>query len=145
MLGNLGDADPKLRVSSALYFESRHNDQLSDLARIAGVSDCSATVEQLKEEGELIELKISPQRNLLTHRLTIENIGNSIIKFMKRFHESDPLASGVGRIPLEAFFGFLDTKLLFEFALKTTDQRQESYSGRLSLLAGRLWSSAYKE
>ena len=118
MLGRMGSEDPAIRVSSALYFHSMHNDQLTDLARIGGVSDASRHVEALIESGELAELKLSPQKNLFVHKITIKHLGDAIIKFLRRFHESDPLASGVDRIRLEGFFTYVESKQLFNLALK---------------------------
>lgn len=137
MLNQLGSADATERVSAALYFQSMLNDQLTDLARIAGVSDATSHVEQLKESGELTELILSPQKSLFTHRKTISNLGEAIVKFMKRFHESDPLASGVDRVKLEAFFSYIETRQLFEAALKQLiREKKVNQAGSLYSLEG---------
>ena len=118
MLEQVGSKKPGQRVGSAIYFHSMQNDELGDLARIAGVSTPLKYVEQLKETGELIELKLSPQKSLIAHRATVQQLGDAIVKFMQRFHESDPLASGVERVKLDGFFTYVETKQLFEAALK---------------------------
>lgn len=137
MLEQLGSESPTARVAAALYFQSLQSDQLSDLARIAGVSDPSPHVEELKRKGQLTELVLSPQKNLITHRRTIEQIGLAIVKFLERFHASDPLASGIDRVRLEAFFGFLESKQLFEVALKQLIQEKRVHqAGSLYSLDG---------
>ena len=118
MLGQLGSENATERVAAALYFQSMLNDQLTDLARIAGVSDASSHVEKLRESGELSELVLSPQKSLIAHKKTVQGVGDSIMKFMKRFHESDPLASGVERVKLDGFFSYMEYKQLFDLALK---------------------------
>ncbi len=118
MLEQMGSEVPTQRVGAAIYFQSMQNDHLSDLARIAGVSSPAENVQQLKEAGQVVELKLSPQKSLIAHQATIEQLGDSIVKYMKRFHESDPLASGVERIKLEGFFTYVETKQLFDAALK---------------------------
>jgi len=125
MLAQLGSTEAAQRVAAALYFQSMHNDQLTDLARIAGVSDAVKNVETLKNEGSLIELTLSPQKSLIVHRQSITKLGQAIIKFMQRFHESDPLASGVDRVKLDGYFSYLDHKPLFDFALKQLIQEKQ--------------------
>ena len=118
MLNGMSSGDAKQRVASALFFRSLQNNQLASLARVAGVSAPQAIVESLVADGDLVELQLSPQRNLLLHQLAIEQLGQAITKSLKKFHESDPLASGIDRTRLESFFVYLETKLLFEEALK---------------------------
>ncbi len=137
MLEQLGSVEPSDRVGAALYFQSMHNDQLSDLSRIAGVSEATQHVAKLKEAGQVAELVLSPQRNLLAHRGTIDKLGDSICGFMKRFHESDPLASGVDRVKLDGFFNYVEPKQLFEASLKQLiKDKQVNQAGTLYSLEG---------
>ncbi|MGI9517676.1 MAG: selenocysteine-specific translation elongation factor [Pirellulaceae bacterium] len=137
LLRQLASKERRERVAAALFFDSLHNNELRDLSRIAGVANPEELVAELIADGTVVELPLSPQRTLLVHQLGIEQLGSNIVSYLRRFHEMDPLASGVDRTKLESYFSFLETKLLFEFALKQLiKEKKVNQTGPLYSLEG---------
>lgn len=136
-LGQLGSDQPEVRVAAALYFDSCYNQNLPDLARIVGVADAESVVHALVQSGDVIEIPLTAHRTLFVHQLLIQQIATRITDYLKRFHQTDPLASGVQRQKLENHFAYLNSKELFGLAIQQlADSRDIQRTGELITLAG---------
>lgn len=137
MLNKLAGADPQGRISAALYFDSLANTELDELARIAGVSHPESLVQALVSEGEIIEIPVTAHKTLYLHRLAITRAANSIVDWLRRFHESDPLSVGADRKAMENYFAYLDSKQVFQMALmQLATEKRIQKTGDLIALEG---------
>ena len=137
MLARLASDDPRSRISAAFYFDSLSNAELDDLARIAGVAQQESIVKELVGEGEIIEIPVTAHKTLYLHRLMITRVSNSIVEYLRRFHESDPLSVGARRKTLENYFAYLDSSKIFELALQELSANKRiQKSGSLIALEG---------
>ena len=80
-LDDLKDGDTSQRAAAAVYFAGTQPWSMTDLARLAGIENPESTCEQLVEQGELVQLKISAQRHLIWHKETFEGSSRSRDKF----------------------------------------------------------------
>ncbi len=137
MLAQLGNAEPHKRIAAAVYFDSVSNQELDSLSRTAGVAEPEPIVEKLVASGELVKIPLTAHKTLFVHRLFLTQTASQIVEYLRRFHESDSLASGVARQNLENYFAFLESRELFNLALKQliADKTIRS-SGQLVTLEG---------
>ncbi len=118
ILEQMGAAAPAPRVAAAIFFDSISNQDLDNLSRIAGVAQPRPIVDELVKSGEIIEIPLTAHKTLYLHRLFLKQTANQIVDYLRRFHQSDSLASGVPRKTLENYFAFLETREIFNLALQ---------------------------
>jgi selenocysteine-specific elongation factor len=91
-LPGLHDSDPLRRSAAALYFNGLRPWREEDLVRLAGIDDPRRVMGQLKDEGLLVELTVSPTRSLLVHRDVLDEVFARIESALTQAHDAMPLA-----------------------------------------------------
>ena len=66
MIEALSSESPHDRVAAAIYFDSLVNQELGQLARVVGVNDPEPVLEELIQQGQVVELALSPQKKALS-------------------------------------------------------------------------------
>lgn len=126
---DLGGGDPLRRASAALYFAGLRDWKPEDLSRTAGVTDPAAVSQQLREQGELLEIAVSPTRKIAVHRLWLTQLSDRVESALRRMHEENPLRSVIDLGQLTQGFRYLGDSALLDAVLK---QMQKAKRVRLS-------------
>ncbi len=115
-------ADEELtRASAALYFSGWQPWRPDDLVRTAGVYRVQPVAAALQERGELIEIVASPTRTLRVHRECIDQLGQRITATLAKFHQRNPLRTGIDPLQLRQGFHYLD-EAVFATAVESLRQ-----------------------
>ncbi len=137
MLGRLADANPRVRIESALYFDGLANHELGDLARIAGVAAADGIVSELVTNGDVVEISLTQQRSFFVHRRLVNRVAEQIAAWLEKYHQMDTLSAGVSRKILERHFAFLPAQSLFDLAMSELEEDERiQVTGELVSLAG---------
>ena len=126
MLAQLATDRPLERSSAALYFAGLRDWRPEDLARTAGVADCEEACGQLRESGDLMEISVSPTRNLNVHRLVFDGLCDRVAAVLSKLHDLHPLKTVLDRKLVANGFRYLQDEALLRAALK-----QMSSQGRI--------------
>ena len=108
------------RAASSVYLMAGSEDgwQTSDWPRIAGVVEVESTYQDLIETGELVELRLSQSRQLVTHRDRLQEVADRIVKTLGRLHDQYPLRFNHPRNVVENEFAYLGQPTLFAAGLE---------------------------
>ena len=111
--------DKSVRAAASVYLMDSGEDgwQRSDWPRIAGLTTIDATYNQLIESGDLIELRLSQSRSLVTHRDRLQEISDRIVKVLGRLHDQYPLRFNHPRNIVENEFSYLRQPTLLAAAM----------------------------
>ena len=107
MLGKIASNDPIVRASAGLYFYPGLDWKPERLAKDAGVPDPVAASENLKQNGDLIAVEISPTRKVTIHRRRFDELSRRMLNTLKRMHEQKPLRFQHPRFSVEHEFDYL--------------------------------------
>ena len=115
----MGSQDDLVRAAASVYLMDSGEDgwQRSDWPRIAGLTEVDATYDQLIESGDLVELRLSQSRQLVTHRDRLQEISNRIVKVLGRLHDQYPLRFNHPRNIVENEFSYLRQPTLLAAAM----------------------------
>ncbi len=128
MISDLQSDDEVTRASAALFFAGLRNWKPADLARTAGVDSTEPIRNQLVEQGDLLEIRISPTRTTRLHREVLEQLCDRIESALLALHKKNPLKSRLPRAPFLAGFSYLGDAPLLNAVLE-----QLRKSGRIKL------------
>jgi selenocysteine-specific elongation factor len=117
-LRSLSTDEPLMRAGAALYFSHRGNWQASDLSRTAGIEDSRVIVEQLRQNGTLVEIIASPRRTVRLHRLMLEQWFGRFSHMLQRLHDRQPLRAMLDRTQLTSRFEYLGDSLFIDAVLR---------------------------
>lgn len=116
-VNDLASPDSVQRAAAAAYLSGLRAWRPEDLARAAGIPDVNAAYERMRERGELVEMALSPTRQVRLHRRVFERLESRIIGVLEKMHDREPLRSLLDRARLASRFDFLHEPGLFEAAL----------------------------
>ena len=108
-----------VRAASSVYLmdSGEAGWKRSDWPRIAGLTDVDSTYDQLIEAGDLVELRLSQSRQLVTHRDRLQEISDRIVKVLGRLHDQYPLRFNHPRNIVENEFAYLRQPALLAAAM----------------------------
>jgi selenocysteine-specific elongation factor len=91
----LWTGDARERALTVAWFGGFGGFSLADLVRGANLApdEAAGLIAQLKEQGELVEVAISPARRVLLHRDMVQELESRILGALDRLHEQFPLMS----------------------------------------------------
>ena len=116
--------DELVRAAASVYLNGGGDDgwQRSDWPRIAGVIDVNTIYQQLIEAGDLVELRLTQSRHLVTHRDRLQQIGQRIVKVLGRLHDRYPLRFNHPRNVVENEFAYLKQPAVLAAAMDILKQ-----------------------
>ena len=116
--------DELVRAAASVYLNGGGDDgwQRSDWPRIAGVIDVNTIYQQLIEAGDLVELRLTQSRHLVTHRDRLQQIGQRIVKVLGRLHDRYPLRFNHPRNVVENEFAYLNQPAVLAAAMDILKQ-----------------------
>ena len=118
MISDLTSLDLLTRASASVYLSDDLGWTPADLARSAGVVGFEEVFEQLKENGDIIEIPISMNRSVKVHRSRFQHLADRIIKTLERLHRLQPLRFTHPRSALSVEFKYLDTPELLDLVIE---------------------------
>jgi selenocysteine-specific elongation factor len=128
LLADLQSPEPLRRASAALYFAGLRDWRAADLTRTAGIDQPESVAEQLRRQGDLQEIPLSPTRKIRLHRLVVQRLAGQIEAAMQQMHQHQPLRSMLDRSQLAAAFRHLGQGALLDAILEDLQQ-----AGRIRL------------
>ena len=129
MVTQLGSENPIERASAALYFTGLRDWHSSDLSRTAGIESIETTTEALREQGELREVTLSPNRRVSIHRLVFRRLCDRIEAALHKLHDAHPLRAFFDRSQLAVGFRYLPDEAILLAALKEMQSTGRIKSG----------------
>jgi selenocysteine-specific elongation factor len=117
MVSRLSSANINERASAALYFAGLRDWQPTDLVRTAGVAACESVADELRKQGVLREIAVSPTRKIRLHRQVLARLYDRIEAALKKLHSQFPLRTRLDRGLLAAGFSYLPDTSIFATAL----------------------------
>lgn len=114
MVRNLASDDPVGRASAALFFADTENWKPESLARTAGIGDFESVAKELVKQRLLVEIPLSPTRNLHVHAAVIDRLINRISTALRKQHELNPLRSMIERKSFLSGFSYLGEEALIQ-------------------------------
>ena len=119
MLRQLASSDEFSRATASAYFHSVTGGwDPSQLPRNAGIVDIEANVSRLKEENQLIELKLSATRTFLIQMDRFKQFCDQILSALEKLHDEFPLRFKHSRKELESRFVYLESNEILKAAIK---------------------------
>lgn len=133
-LAELQSPEPSIRASAAIYFAGLRQWQPEDLARTAGIEQSDAVVANLRDQGTLLEARLSPTRTLSFHHDCLTELAERIEKTLQKLHARNPLRLAIDRQQIRQGFAYVDDAVL-DLAIEHLRHagRVRSHSGGLAL------------
>ena len=103
----LTDKDVVTRVDALIYLSPIGQWNPNDLAASAGAVDLEPIFSRLTEQGTLLKIELPSNRSVLVHSLHIDELGETIKQKLNRFHDENPLGSGLDRKQIASGFQYL--------------------------------------
>ena len=125
---SLSSDDALVRTGAALYFSQKGKWRAGDLSRTAGIEEARDIVEQLRQNGDLVEIVASPRRTVRLHRLMLEQWFARFAHALLRLHDHQPLRAMLDRTQLTSRFEYLGDSLFIDAVLQ-----QMASEGRIRL------------
>ena len=116
-LDDLRSSDPVVRASAAVYFAGWRPWQPEDLARLAGVDDPLYVCRQLIDQGQLVEIAVSPTRTIRISRAVLDRLSEQIESVLAKMHEQSPLRPMLDRSRVISRFAYIENNPLVEAVL----------------------------
>ncbi|HMP80937.1 MAG TPA: SelB C-terminal domain-containing protein, partial [Pirellulaceae bacterium] len=136
LLNHWGAAQEIKRLEAAIYFADRFTETPHHWARLCGTVPHPEWVDQLIQTGTVQRVPISPEQTVVIHRLTIQQWGERIERWLTKMHKLNPMQ---GSFPSSQLVQSLDRRKLdadvIQLALDTLlgDGRVERAADRVSL------------
>ncbi|MEM7455219.1 MAG: selenocysteine-specific translation elongation factor [Planctomycetota bacterium] len=108
MVRQMGSDETIKRASAACYLSDEPDLKSEALSRTAGIVESEQAFEQLKGQGELIEIRLSVSRTALVHKQRFEQIADRVVKRLGKMHDAEPLRFSHLRRTVEAAFAYLE-------------------------------------
>ncbi|MDA7978884.1 MAG: selenocysteine-specific translation elongation factor [Pirellulales bacterium] len=127
---DLASTDNKTRAIAAIYFTGLRPWRPEELARSAGVKLPQELIEELRADGELLELRVSPTRMLLVSRDALADIFDRFEQTLEKQHEQHPLRSLLDPSWLMNRFAYLGDDALLGVLLQQMEKQKRLKRGR---------------
>jgi selenocysteine-specific elongation factor len=121
-LVELSSPDGPTRAAAALSFVGLNDWHERDLSRAAGVDDPAAAIAELTRRGDLIELRVSPQRVLRVERRALDDVFRRIEAMLEKEHDQFPLRTTLDRSRLVNRLAWLGSSGLIDAVLAAMDR-----------------------
>lgn len=118
------------RASASLFLAGLRDWQPDEWRRSAEIWDVEHAFAELQQQGDIVELAVSPTRRLRLHRQVLERLGDRIAAALETLHTNNPLKLTIDRTQLASGFSYLTDRALFDAALEQLRQQ-----GRVRLTA----------
>lgn len=125
MIGDLSSDEPLKRASANLFLSNDLQWKASSLSRGAGIVNVDEVYEQLKESGDLIEIKVSLTRNVIIHRGRFDGLAERLMKTLERLHAKAPLRFNHPRSVLDVEFAYLEQPELLGLVVDELKKRKK--------------------
>ncbi|MEX0642354.1 MAG: selenocysteine-specific translation elongation factor [Pirellulales bacterium] len=116
-LARLESRDELERASGALYLLGLRPWKPTDLVRMAGVANPEAVAASLAERGEIVSCALSPSKNVLIHRQTLEDVATRIESALAKLHEQYPLVAMLDRSRLTSRLEYIGSDAIVDAVL----------------------------
>jgi selenocysteine-specific elongation factor len=115
----LWTGDARQRALTVAWFGGFSGFTAADLVRGANVGsdEAPALIAKLQEEGELVEVVISPARRLLLHKEMVNELEERILQNLTRLHEQFPLMSTHDRQKVQSQLDYVGDDALVHAAV----------------------------
>jgi selenocysteine-specific elongation factor len=122
----LWSGDAKERALTFAWFAGFHGFTVADLVRGAGLGprETEQLIEELKKEGELVEIATGHGRRLL-HRDVLAELDGRILAVMAQLHEEAPLVTWHDRHKVQAQLGYIGDDALVHAAVDNLLQEKK--------------------
>jgi len=124
-LQKLSSEDEVDRASAALYLAAFRGWKAEDLNHSAGVTDVAGAALELKERGELLEIRLSPSRTQFVHRDQLDLLCDRIAAALDKLHDKHPLRSSLDRGQLVQGFRYVGDEAIVQAALKKMEKEKQ--------------------
>lgn len=108
MMGALASDQEIARASASVYFCDDLEWSKTRLARDAGIVEIDRVHDQLKANGDLIEVSLSQTRTATIHRDRFEQLALRVLKTLERMHAAQPLRFSHPRSAVDVEFAYLN-------------------------------------
>jgi selenocysteine-specific elongation factor len=96
--------DPLRRAQAAAYFAGLRLWEPGDLVRLAGIDQPAAVYRQLVEQGDILEIPVSPTRIRRLHRRVFDRLCQRVERLLARWHDRHPLRTSLEKAKLIGTF-----------------------------------------
>jgi selenocysteine-specific elongation factor len=123
----LWTGDPEERALTVAWFGGFAGFTLADLVRGANLAPDQAAdlIERLKGQGKLVNVAISPARQLLLHADIIKELDERILQALGRLHEEFPLMTTHDRQKVQSQLDYVGDEQLVHAAVDRLLQRKQ--------------------
>jgi selenocysteine-specific elongation factor len=123
----LWSGDARQRAFTVAWFAGFSGFTVADVVRGtgAGPDDAASLVNDLKAEGDLVELTVGPARRLLLHRDVIRELEDRLLGALGRLHEQYPLMSTHDRHTVQAQLDYVGDESLVQAAVERLLERKK--------------------
>lgn len=108
MMAALASDQEIARASASVYFCDDLEWNKSRLSRDAGIVEIDRVHDQLKANGDLIEVSLSQTRTATIHRDRFEQLALRVLKTLERMHAAQPLRFSHPRSAVDVEFAYLN-------------------------------------
>jgi selenocysteine-specific elongation factor len=137
-LAKLESRDEIERAGAALYLLGLRPWKPTDLVRMAGVENPDAVAQALAQRGEVVACALSPSKNVLIHRQTLDDLAARIESALTKLHEQYPLVAMLDRSRLMSRLEYVGSDAIVEAVLaRLAAAKKIQLSDRGVALAGR--------
>jgi selenocysteine-specific elongation factor len=115
----LWTGDARERALTVAWFGGFAGFTVADLVRGANVGpdEAAELIARLKEQGELVDVVISPARRLLLHKDMVNELEERILNVLNRLHEQFPLMSAHDRQKVQSQLDYVGDDALVHAAV----------------------------
>ncbi|HZY87614.1 MAG TPA: SelB C-terminal domain-containing protein, partial [Gemmataceae bacterium] len=115
----LWTGDARQRALTVAWFGSFGGFTAADLVRGANVGpdEAAGLISRLQEEGELVEVVISPARRVLLHKDMVNELEERVLQNLTRLHEQFPLMSTHDRQKVQSQLDYVGDDALVHAAV----------------------------
>ena len=117
MIADMSSGEPLTRASASAYLGDDLHWTPADLARSAGIVDVDDVAKQLKDSGELIEVKVSQTRSVTIHKDRFNGLADRLLKTLERLHKLQPLRFTHARSVINVEFNYLEQPELLNLVI----------------------------
>jgi selenocysteine-specific elongation factor len=123
----LWTGDVRERALTVAWFGAFAGFTMPDLVRGANIApdDAAELVAKLKEQGELVDVVISPARRLLLHKDMVNELEERILTALDRLHEQFPLMSTHDRQKVQSQLDYVGDDALVHAAVDRLIARKQ--------------------
>ena len=115
------------RALTVAWFGGFSGFTIADLVRGANVGpdEAAALIDELKRQGELVDVVISPARRVLLHKDMVQELEERLLAALSRLHEQYPLLTTHDRQKVQSQLDYVGDEALVHAAVERLIQRKQ--------------------